>query len=413
MRFALLGSGPAALAVARAVSRHAAHRLVRLAGPAAEGPGRVAALRACRGWEELLSDAEVDAVIFGETDDDWQPAVRQLLQAGKTVLALPQLVQATSFFYELALFDAESPGRLFPLLALRGHPLVAELAQWIAGGRLGRIRHIQVERTITAPQVDGGTAGFMSPTDVAAALLIDVDLLRLLVGPYDQVAASRSGESGAGYSLATATFGGKSAPQAVWTAVGSASESGWKLTLLGDAGTAVLDGRPLEGQLRLTINLPQQSPNVSEATADSGDWLLERFDAELDRNSNRSGSAQNRSGIRENSGSNVTSLWNEMACAVELVDAVERSVRRRRTIDVYFETPSERGLFKSQMTAVGCSLLMLTLVAIVLYLVLEASIVLPQLVRQVLVVLIFIPLGIFLLMQALLFIARPPSHEEP
>jgi hypothetical protein len=63
------------------------------------------------------------------------------------------------------------------------------------------------------------------------------------------------------------------------------------------------------------------------------------------------------------------------------------------------------------MTAVGCSLLMLTLVAIVMYLVFEASIDMPQIVRQILVVLIFAPLGLFLALQLLFFVTRPASRE--
>ena len=108
----------------------------------------------------------------------------------------------------------------------------------------------------------------------------------------------------------------------------------------------------------------------------------------------------------------ASNLWAELAKAVELVDAVERSVRRRRTIDVYFETPSERGIFKTQMTAVGCSLLMLTLAAVIFYLLLAATVEMPPLMKRVLVVLIFLPLGAFLALQVLVFVARPAGREN-
>jgi hypothetical protein len=96
---------------------------------------------------------------------------------------------------------------------------------------------------------------------------------------------------------------------------------------------------------------------------------------------------------------------------VELVDAVERSIRRRRTIDVYFETPSERGIFKTQMTAVGCSLLVLTLLAVVIYLGAAAALAIPPLVKKIVVALIFVPLGVFLVMQLLFFVARPAARN--
>ena len=48
----------------------------------------------------------------------------------------------------------------------------------------------------------------------------------------------------------------------------------------------------------------------------------------------------------------------------ETVDAMHRSFERRRTIDLRSETTSERGIFKSQMTTIGCGLLTLTLVGL-------------------------------------------------
>ena len=411
MRFALLGDSPVATAVAQNVALDSDCRLVHWSGRAPEPPAKLThlpGLRVSGNWEDLLTAADVDAVIVAEADDDWQPVVRQLLQAGKAVLVLPELVQSAAFFYELALFDAESPGKLFPLLDLRGHPLVAEMQQLVAERRLGGIRHVQLERTISTGSAGLGStpAGLMTHAELTSAILIDADLLRALFGPYDQVTASRSGDASAGFSLATVTLAGNDAPQAVWTAVGTTATAGWKLTLFGASGTAVLESLPHHDEfngrpLRLTVTGSDQAPIVSEATADSGAWLLEHFIAEVNRQSKAVDSPEG----------SQSHLWDELACAVELVDAVERSVRRRRTIDVYFETPSERGLFKTQMTAVGCSLLMLTLVAIVVYLVFEASIDMPQIVRQILVVLIFAPLGIFLALQLLFFVTRPASRD--
>src|SRR5438067_2226668 len=140
MRFALLGESPVATAVALAVAAHDDHGLVRLAGlsegAAAHFPPQ-SERRLCRGWEELLTDPDVDAVIVADSHEALQPVVRQLLQAGRSVLVEPELVQPASFFYELALFDAESPGKLFPLSGLRGHPQVAQLRQLISDTRLG------------------------------------------------------------------------------------------------------------------------------------------------------------------------------------------------------------------------------------------------------------------------------------
>ncbi len=57
--------------------------------------------------------------------------------------------------------------------------------------------------------------------------------------------------------------------------------------------------------------------------------------------------------------------WTDLTRDFEVLDAVRRFLARRRTIDLHFETTSERSLFKTQMTAIGCGVLMLTLFAVV------------------------------------------------
>jgi hypothetical protein len=96
---------------------------------------------------------------------------------------------------------------------------------------------------------------------------------------------------------------------------------------------------------------------------------------------------------------------------VELLAATQESLRRRRTIDVLFEAPSERNLFKSHMTAAGCGLLLLTPVLVVLYLLVAAAFPLPEWLKIGLVILVFAPFGLFLLLQALVWITRPSAAE--
>ncbi len=62
----------------------------------------------------------------------------------------------------------------------------------------------------------------------------------------------------------------------------------------------------------------------------------------------------------------------ELIEVVETMAAIEESARRRRTIDLHHEPTTERTVFKSQMAAVGCLLLMLTLVGLVAQLLLGA-----------------------------------------
>ena len=412
MRFALTGNDRVALCVARAVALHPDHRLVRQVASAHghSTPLLAAGVTHCQSWEDLLVDPEVDAVIVGEEGEQGRQAVRQLAQAGKFVLFGPDLTQPAEFFYELALMEGESPGRLFPLLAARAHPAVLELGEMLDRQELGRLRHVRLERRIAA-NPDG--ASLLSESVIERALLEDADLLRILCGDYDQVTALRSGDVEQGYSLANVTLGGPKVPQAVWAAAAGASDE-WRLTLTGEGRSALLEGDPDAGRLRLTVDGAQETISLEDVEDDPGEWLLEAFVASVavegnaERQEGPEDKERGRGGDKE---SGLTpSLWRELARSVELVEAVERSVRRRRTIDVHFESPSERGMFKTQMTAVGCSLLIFTLLGVVVYLIAAAAIPFPAWLKQLMVALIFLPLGIFLAAQLLLFVTRPAGR---
>ncbi|MBL9084547.1 MAG: hypothetical protein JNK76_22280 [Planctomycetales bacterium] len=52
-------------------------------------------------------------------------------------------------------------------------------------------------------------------------------------------------------------------------------------------------------------------------------------------------------------------LWREALADLELVEAVERSLRRGRTVELFHEEASEEGTFHGVMAAGGCLILML------------------------------------------------------
>lgn len=101
------------------------------------------------------------------------------------------------------------------------------------------------------------------------------------------------------------------------------------------------------------------------------------------------------------------SKWMEsFSATLELAEAVEKSLRRRRTVDVHFDTGSERGVFKSQMTAIGCGVLVFMMLGMVAYLIVAQLTDLPKWALHAARVLWIAPLVIFLIAQALLPVAR-------
>jgi predicted dehydrogenase len=393
MRIALLGDPASVVPLLRAISASPAHELIAVL-PLTAGAKEQSLLppgtERCRTWEELLTDRDLAAVVIADDAEASLAAARQLAAAGKTLLLAPRVARAATFIYELSLQQAEQPIPLIPLYALRAHPLAQKLHALVRSGDLGKIEHIRLETRLVPPS-SNGTAARLSMDDVAGAFLDDVDLLRLLGGHFDQVTAIRSGDPSSGISLQTITLSGAGIPQAIWTATPSA-EPDWRLQAVGDRGTAGLAGNLQAGELTLETRIAGAAPQTEQSGFDFGasQLSLAVAGAETQR----------------------VPTWDDFTSAVELFDAVERSIRRRRMIEIHFESQSERGQFKTYMTAAGCSLLSLTLVAVVVYLTTTSLIELPSAAKKILVALIFLPLGLFLALQALIFLARPSTDSK-
>jgi hypothetical protein len=107
------------------------------------------------------------------------------------------------------------------------------------------------------------------------------------------------------------------------------------------------------------------------------------------------------------------SQWMEsFSVTLELAEAVAKSLRRRRTVDVHFDSGSERGVFKSQMTAIGCAVLTFMMFGMVGYLIIAQLTTLPNWILHTARILWIAPLVIFLIAQALLPVARERSGEK-
>ena len=97
---------------------------------------------------------------------------------------------------------------------------------------------------------------------------------------------------------------------------------------------------------------------------------------------------------------------------MELAEAVSKSLRRRRTVDVHFDSGSEKGVFKSQMTALGCGVLTFMMLGMVAYLIVAQLVPLPDNVLHILRILWITPLVLFLIAQVLLPLARDRGNRE-
>lgn len=312
MNFALLGDDAAAVPLIRAALA-AGHRFTRssLAERLIATHAEFATIPKAA-WEELLIDNDVAAVLVAGDSDDVQTAAKQLASAGKPLLIVPRLAFGAACAYELSLIRDDSHVTLMPAFEHRFDPELVALSQQLANGEQGAIRRMQVDRVLTSP------TSSLTEAEIDAASLADIDLLQWLGGRYDQVTAQRSGQSEHGCSQATLTLAGAGLPDATWTARRGSADV-WRLTVETERGPITLErsANPRSPAALMAAFVAADAPNAPE--------------------------------------------WSDAVRVFDVLDAAKRSLRRRRTIDLHFETLSERQQFKTQMTAIGCGMLMLTL----------------------------------------------------
>src|SRR5262245_50058382 len=94
--------------------------------------------RCYRAWQELVSDAEIDAVLVATPGDQHAPIAHGVLAAGKHVLVEKPLCLTLAEAHALAAAASASAAVAMVGLNYRFHPLVQRLRDAITHGDLGR-----------------------------------------------------------------------------------------------------------------------------------------------------------------------------------------------------------------------------------------------------------------------------------
>lgn len=387
MRIALVGDNLDVLPFLVALVRSGRHELVGtvLAPRCAAELRRSVKVPELGSWPDLIPDEVAEGVLIAEGSPEVQEAARQLAAVDKKLLVWPTAEMSSTFVYQLTLIHAEQRLVLLPLFPLRQLSAVEQLRSALHAKVLGRVQHIRLDVAVRPSRGTGFT-----PRELAERFVHDVDLLRSFGGEYDRISASKSAHDEINIHLATATLFGETCPQAMWS-LSAAPEEAWKLTVAGERGTIMLSasGDPLAHDVQTQATAVAFPDSEDAAT----EWE-ERLTAQCDALT---------------TGAVGVPTWSDLAQLFELREAFERSHERARTIDLHFDAPSERAVFKSQMAAAGCSVLIFTLLGTVIFLALSAAMPLPPIVSHVLRVLIFAPLGVYLILQLLIVLTRTPS----
>ena len=341
MKFALLGDDPQALALARAAA-YGPHQLAWI-GEAAGAADllRTIAPRATRDtpWESLLDNRTADVVIVGRSADEDRRAdqLRKLVQVGVPLLVTHPGSSSMLVCYELEMIRCETGCIMRHYSHGRLHPAITVLADLVAGrsNEIGAVEQIVFARAL--PQRDKRT--------VLEQFARDVDLVTMVAGDINKIGALGAADDEAAYATLSVQMSGVSATGLRWSVQPVDEQTGGTLSLLGTAGRTVLQ-MPLTDQ---PWTLEQTVGSQTERTVYS-DWdepaaAIEAMVKAVDERAD-------------------ASTWSEAARTVGLAEAIERSLKKGRTIELYEQEFSEQSTFRGMMTSLGCGLLIAMLLLI-------------------------------------------------
>jgi hypothetical protein len=369
MRFAIAGNNVTAINVLKELVHSSEHTLVRCAvsGDLAAAVSQESVpVTLVSTAEEALLSGDIDAVIVAIDDvDESLRIVRVATQSDRHVVVVPPESCSPAYSFELHLILDESQCSIVPLLSRMAIP---ELSPSTVD--LGLDQQITQQLTIELSLRNA------IPSEVDASVMRGLDYLSASGFTFTQV-----------------------------TALESHAPDGSLLSRLITLSAATTADKPVPPGT-LTIKPTTQDGCQAMLQVSRNDHTLQKIPVAESSPVLRYIEAACQS--RE-----LCGKWMEaFSVTLELGEAVAKSLRRRRTVDVHFDSGSEKGVFKSQMTAMGCGVLTFMMLGMVAYLIVAQLVPLPDVVLHILRILWVAPLVLFLIAQALLPLARDRGPRD-
>ncbi len=342
MKFALLGIDEDALNLARAVVADSRHQLLA-AYDAADGGEAIRQIAPFVNldddWESLLLPSVADAVIVARGSDEERRAdqLRKLVQAGVPLLVV-QPACAAIVGYEIEMIREDARSIVTPFVPGRNHPAIDRLKELMrpsgessdaSGECFGEIEQVTIERT----------AANRTKENVLAMLAQDVAIVRRLLGEVTRISAMGGTKENPSYASLSVHMSGAHNTTVRWSIGPVDDHPVGKLTVVGSRGRAVVTMRRHPEVWQIDLTAPRHH-SLDVAHVDIFKTAIEQFAAAVEK--------------RESNAD-----WLDSCQEIEIAEAVPRSLRRGRTIDLYPQQPSEEQTFKGLMASWGCLLLML------------------------------------------------------
>ncbi len=370
MKLAVIGADEETLNLLQWAVQHGGHELVAAYDSDALGQqlGAITSqLPLSDSWEELFLASVADAVLIGHGGKEAagrasiDPAERRADQLRKLVqAAVPMIVVCPAcesiVGFEIDMIRRDTRALIMPYVPGASHPAVRRMEEIVASGEtslLGPVEQISLERQ----QVD------RSREAVLIQLARDVTLLRRLVGTIQTVSASGPpamvGRDPLGPkpkklpSLANLSvhLGGDEGLIARWLVGPATGKNHARLSVIGQRDRAVLE-MPTSGDWKLTIGDQQEMASSQEPYHEAAE-LFSAFAHALE-------------GIQRDD-----SAWLAACRDQEAAEAVDRSLARGRTIELFNEEHTEEESFKGVMAMGGCLLLTMALGVLFLAVIVE------------------------------------------
>lgn len=371
MKFALLGIDDEAIWLVREIARGDEHQL-RYFAPATELATAASLITEVRQlyplaeelaqWEVLLGSGLCDAVIVaGPTDAPLRfDQLRRLVQEAVPVIVTHPPAVTLLEAYELEMVRQESRGIVVPLLPWQWFRWSGWWASLVnvarmrhgADSAVGRLDQITWERYLAD----------RSRKSVLSHFARDVDYIRQMCGEITQVTALGAVPSGPGvecdYSALAVQMTGPAGILVRWSVQGIDDRPGARITVAGTEGKNRLE--VFDGLAGASWTAGHFAPGQSQPTP----WN-EEIEEPLSLPALVAEQVQLAAGGPNADGRLAHPTWPDAIRCLELVEAVEKSLMKGRTISVSVEGRSETDAFKGTMASIGCALLILGLLVVV------------------------------------------------
>jgi myo-inositol 2-dehydrogenase/D-chiro-inositol 1-dehydrogenase len=330
----ILGDGPEETAWAEWFAAHPPFRLAAAwpGFPGQEFDGLVVA----QDLDEALAVPGIEVAVVGGPIEARGESLRRAAAEGLAIICLHPPGSDSEAYYQVSLSRAETGAIIVPDLPLRLHPGLGRLCQALASDELGAFRGVRHEAPADPAGHDLATVVFPRMVDATRAILGEIEAVTASGDPagvepdIELVVQLRAAES-----------------RRAEVRIGTGAAVPARLTVNGSAGSLTLEYDP-------THDAPARM--IRRTASATGETIehLPPWDAHW-------AIAQTLLGTLKWQGEPSRSSRPDLSDgtrAMELSEAVVRSLRRGRTIDMHYESISEEATFKSIMTSTGCVLLL-------------------------------------------------------